>query len=144
MSNVKLIVLKTGERIITEAKEYVDDQDRVRSVVFIKPMLVDFLTPELLVEDPEDDNDIVEHRVAFMPWQPLSKNVEFAISPDHIATICDPIDWIVESYTNKMKGNDPTNYGEPVDENKTLRIEDEDMIDTTLDSIEVTGELLNE
>lgn len=138
MSNVKLIVLKTGERIITEAKEYVDDQDRVRSVVFIKPMLVDFLTPELLVEDPDDDNDVVEHRVAFMPWQPLSQDVQFAISPDHIATICTPIDWVVESYTNKMKGGDPTNYGEPDD--TTLRIED----DETLDSVEVTGELLNE
>ena len=137
MSNVKLIVLKTGERIITEAKEYVDDQDRVRSVVFIKPMLVDFLTPDLLVEDPDDDNDVVEHRVAFMPWQPLSQDVEFAISPDHIATICTPIDWVVESYTSKMKGGDPTNYGEP---DETLRIED----DETLDSIEVTGELLNE
>ena len=137
MSNVKLVILKTGERIITEAKEYVDDQDRVRSVVFIKPMLVDFLTPELLVEDPDDDNDVVEHRVAFMPWQPLSQDVQFAISPDHIATICTPIDWVVESYINKMKGGDPTNYGEPDD---TLRIED----DETLDSIEVTGELLNE
>tara|TARA_Y100000033_G_C2681953_1_gene79485 strand:+ start:33 stop:335 length:303 start_codon:yes stop_codon:yes gene_type:complete len=100
-------------------------------------MLVDFLTPELLVEDPDDDDDVIEHRVAFMPWQPLSQDVEFAISPDHIATICTPIDWVVESYTNKMKGGDPTNYGEPDD---TLRIED----DATLDSVEVTGELLNE
>ena len=77
-------------------------------------MLVDFLTPELLVEDPDDDDDVIEHRVGVHAMvKLLSQDVEFAISPDHIATICTPIDWVVESYTNKMKGGDPTNYGEP-------------------------------
>jgi len=58
------------------------------------------------------------------------------ISPDHIASICNPLEWVKESYENRMKGDDPNAYGEPVG--------DESMIDTTLDSIEVTGELLNE
>jgi len=100
--SVKLIVLKSGEQLITDVKELVDERDNVVSVIFENPYVVRFLTPELLMEGIASNQEEVQHKVSFSPWLPLSIDKKIPISHDWILTIVDPIDWVKTSYENKM------------------------------------------
>jgi hypothetical protein len=100
--SVKLIVLKSGEQIIADVKELVDERDNIVSVVFENPYVVKFLTPELLLEGLSEENEEVQHKVSFSPWLPLSIDKKVPIRHDWILTVVDPIDWVKTSYEQKM------------------------------------------
>lgn len=100
--SVKLVVLKSGEQIIADVKELVDERDNIVSVVFENPYIVKFLTPELLLEGLLGENGEVQHKVSFSPWLPLSIDKKVPIRHDWILTVVDPIDWVKDSYEQKM------------------------------------------
>ena len=100
--SVKLVVLKSGEQIIADVKELVDERDNIVSVVFENPYIVKFLTPELLLEGLLGENGEVQHKVSFSPWLPLSIDKKVPIRHDWILTVVDPIDWVKASYEQKM------------------------------------------
>ena len=101
--SIKLAILKSGEQIIADIKEYVDDTQRVISLLFENPYIVKFLTPELLIErvvGNEDEN--VSHKVSFSPWIVMSEDKNMTVPPDWVVTIVEPIDWVKKSYQEKM------------------------------------------
>lgn len=100
---VKLAVLKSGEQVIADIKEYVDENDKVISLIFENPYLVRFLTPELLVEDiVGSENREVTHKVSYSPWIVLSEDKLIPVPPDWVVTIVEPIEWVRKSYEEKM------------------------------------------
>ena len=104
--SIKLAILKSGEQVIADIKEYVDENQRVISLLFGNPYIVRFLTPELLVESVmgnEDDN--VSHKVSFSPWIIMSEDKNMTVPLDWVVTIVEPIDWIKKSYQEKMNQN---------------------------------------
>jgi hypothetical protein len=104
--SVKLAYLKTGEQVLADIKELVDQNEKVVSLLFSNPYIVKFLTPELLFEGyvNEFDNE-VEHRVAFSPWIVLSADKDIPVNPDWVISIVEPIEWVKNSYIEKMKSS---------------------------------------
>lgn len=104
--SVKLAYLKTGEQVLADIKELVDENEKVVSLLFSNPYIVKFLTPELLFEGyvNEFENE-VEHRVAFSPWIVLSADKDIPVNPDWVISIVEPIEWVKNSYIEKMNAS---------------------------------------
>lgn len=98
--SIKLALLKSGEQVIADIKELVDDSQKVVSLVFSNPYVVQFLTAELLYEEAEVEE--INHRVSFSPWLPLAIDKKMAVSSDWVVTIVEPNEWIKRSYEQKM------------------------------------------
>lgn len=99
---VKLALLKSGEQVIADIMELVDENDKVVSLVFSNPYIARLLTPELLMESSVQLIDEIEHKVAFSPWIVLSADKKMALDPKWIVTIVEPHEWIKKSYEEKM------------------------------------------
>jgi hypothetical protein len=99
---VKLALLKSGEQVIADIMELVNDDDKVVSLVFSNPYVARLLTPELLMENSVSLDDEVEHKVAFSPWIVLSADKKIAVDPKWIVSIVNPHEWIKSSYEEKM------------------------------------------
>jgi hypothetical protein len=99
---IKLALLKSGEQVIADIMELVNDENKVISLVFSNPYIATLLTPELLMENSISDTEEVEHKVAFSPWIVLSSDRKMALDPRWIVTIVEPHEWIKQSYEEKM------------------------------------------
>lgn len=99
---VKLALLKSGEQVIADIKELVDESQKVISLVFENPYVVQFLTAELLYEEVSNEGEGVNHKVSFQPWLPLSSDKTIPVSTDWVISIVEPLEWIKRSYEDKM------------------------------------------
>ena len=97
---VKMILLKTGETLITDAQEVVQDE-KVKGYLFKQPQIVRTQEKTMLMEE-DTKNSNYELDVILTPWMILSKNQEYVVTTDIVATICDPLDSIAEMYNNKV------------------------------------------
>jgi hypothetical protein len=102
---VKLALLKSGDQVIADIMELVDENEKVVSLVFSNPYVARLLTPELLIENSLGLNEEVEHKVAFSPWIVLSADKKMALDPTWIVTIVEPHEWIKSSYEEKMNSS---------------------------------------
>lgn len=96
---IKLMLLKAGETIITDAKEVVSDEI-VRGYLLSNPHFVETKEKVVLTESDSGKSNY-EIDVILTPWMILSKDKQFVITLDHVVTICDPIDTVREMYLNK-------------------------------------------
>ena len=97
---IKMILLKTGETLITDAKEVVQEE-QVRGYMLTQPQVVESQEKTLLMES-ETTNSNYELDVILKPWMILSKDKEFVVTTDIVATICDPLDSVKEMYESKI------------------------------------------
>lgn len=98
---VKLALLKSGEKVIADIKELVNEEEKVVSFVFTYPYEVDFLSPRLLTEGDQQET---QYSVSFKTWMPLCSDSDIAISPDWVVAIVEPIEMVKESYEEKING----------------------------------------
>ena len=115
---VKLALLKSGENVIADIMELVDENEKVVSLVFSNPYVVRLLTPELLMENSLGSQGEVEHRVSYSPWMVLSQDKKIAVDPKWVVTIVEPHEWIKSSYEERM--NIGVNEQASVEEPSTL------------------------
>ena len=97
---VKMILLKTGETLITDAQEVVQDE-KVKGYLFKQPQIVRTQEKTMLMEE-DTKNSNYELDVILTPWMILSKNQEYVVTTDIVATICDPLDSVMEMYDGKV------------------------------------------
>ena len=93
--SVKLALLKSGEVLISDIKELVDDDKKVIGYLFIKPKKVDMITPMFLSEESSNESSI---QVSLSSWFLITDDTEFAIPKDWIVTVMNPVDRILKMY----------------------------------------------
>ena len=98
---IKLMLLKTGETLITDAKEVVQEE-QIRGYLLKEPQTVRSEEKGMLMESG-GKNANYELDVILSPWMILSKDKEFVVTTDIVSTICEPIDSIKEMYENKVE-----------------------------------------
>lgn len=101
--SVKLMLLKTGETIITDAKEVLSGEI-TRGYLLSNPHFVNTKEKTLLVEG-ESGKSNYEIDVILSPWLILSKDKEFIVNLDYVATICDPIESVKQMYLDKTENS---------------------------------------
>ena len=98
--SVKLLLLKSGEEVITEAKEIVDPNTKEPIGYHLhKPFRLDIVS---------NDGGIVfnnerGYQVSWFPWAPLSKDKDFYLPAGHVLTAYDPLDSISEQYIQAIR-----------------------------------------
>jgi hypothetical protein len=96
---IKLMLLKTGETIITDAKEIVSDEIAC-GYLLANPHFVETKEKMVLTESDTGKSNY-EIDVVLTPWLILSKDKEFVVAKDYIITICDPIPSVEDMYMEK-------------------------------------------
>ena len=95
---VQLALLKSGEDVISDIKEYRDSDDNLVSYLFKDPFTIKIKTSQLLVEDESTP----KHEVIYYRWISLSKDTDIVVSPDWVVCITDPLDSIKKSYEERL------------------------------------------
>ena len=98
--SVQLALLKSGEDVIADIKEYRDSDDNLVSYLFKDPFTIKIKTSQLLVEDESTP----KHEVIYYKWISLSKDTDIVVNPDWVVCITDPLDSIKQSYEERLNG----------------------------------------
>ena len=99
--SVKLLLLKSGEEVITEVKEILDpDSKDPIGFHMHKPFRLDIVSND---DDGIVINQTKGYQVSWFPWAPLSKERDFYLPGHHVLTAYDPLDSIAEQYLLAIK-----------------------------------------
>jgi len=131
--SVQIALLKSGEEVIADIKEFRDSDDNLVSYFFGEPHCIRIKTQEVLIE-AEDAPP--KHELIFYKWMGLSKDKDIIVNKDWVVCIADPLDSIVESYERRNSGRN-----ESIDGRDDVAAGLNDARTGTPDS---TGTLLNE
>ena len=98
--SVKLLLLKSGEEVITEAKEIVDPNTKEPMGYHLhKPFRLDIVSSDGGIVF----NNARGYQVSWFPWAPLSKDKDFYLPAGHVLTAYDPLDSISEQYIQAIR-----------------------------------------
>ena len=98
--SIKLMLLKTGETLVSDAKEVIQEE-QTRGYLLTEPQIVDAQEKTMLMEADTGKGNY-ELDVVLRPWMILSSDKEFVITTDIVATICEPIASIKDMYERKV------------------------------------------
>ena len=99
--SVSLLLLRSGEEIITEVQEVFDPETK-------DPVGFKLHKPFRLEIVSDAEGGIVLDRtkgyqVSWFPWAPLSKDKDFFLPAGHVITAYEPLDSITEQYVQAIK-----------------------------------------
>ena len=121
--SIKILLLKSNEEIITEAKE-IANPDSTTAIGY-------HLHKPFRLEIVSDEGELVFNRekgyqLSWFPWAPLSKDKDFFLPADHVITAYDPLDSIMDQYLQAIKEE---NYEENFKRHEEVMagVEDEDL-----------------
>jgi len=97
--SIKLALLKSGESVISDAKELIAD-DKVCGYLFDKPHKVEYSQPLVLTEENEPPSG--ELQVTLSPWIVLTSDTNIPVPRDWIITIVEPLTIIKEMYEERI------------------------------------------
>tara|TARA_R100001082_G_C4253692_1_gene112529 strand:- start:139 stop:546 length:408 start_codon:yes stop_codon:yes gene_type:complete len=98
--SVQLALLKSGEEVIADIKEFRDSEDHLVSYLFKDPYTIKIKTSQVLIEGDGSP----KHDVVYYKWMSLSKDDDIIVNSDWVVCITDPLDTIKESYEARMNG----------------------------------------
>ena len=98
---VKLVVLKSGENIISEIKEGYFEQKLV-CYILDKPCTISVNGTYKILNDEDDGENKVS--ISLNSWPSLSKQTTVELVPDWIVTVVDPIDSLKKMYETQVLG----------------------------------------
>ena len=114
---IKLILLKSGEDIVSDVTEMITEENRVIGYYLKKPCIVkmkDFSSEEL--DDPNENAKGAKINLVIYPWMPLSKDLNIPIPSDWVVTLTEPIDKLALMYKKDVldfnKNDQSTNSDE--------------------------------
>ena len=98
--SVQLALLKSGEEVIADIKEFRNSDDELVSYLFKDPFSIKIKTSQVLIEG----DGAPKHDVVYYKWMSLSKDTDIIVNKDWVVCITDPLDSITKSYTERMNG----------------------------------------
>ena len=104
--SVKLVMLKSGEDIITDVKE-LKTEEGIVGYYFHNPLIVKVYHPEeptVLNEDGSSRQYESKISIQFYPWIPLSEESRIPCSADWVVTIVEPVKNIKKLYQERTDG----------------------------------------
>ena len=93
---IKLTLLKSGELLISDAKELAQEEKQLEPYAYLlnHPHTV-------IISHRQEDSEQVD--VVFRPWIVISKDNNVVVPTDWVVTIVEPLDSIKKMYEDKQK-----------------------------------------
>lgn len=101
--SVKLVVLKSGENLISDVKELISEE-KICGYLLESAYKIEYKKPLLLVEEGKSPSGEIE--IILSPWILLTSDDKIPISPEWVVTIVEPIDSVKEMYEEKVNGTE--------------------------------------
>jgi hypothetical protein len=114
---IKLLLLKSGEDLISDVQEMVvgdEENPRVIGYFLTKPCIVKMRTPTNMLPENTEGMQKSGFQVSLYPWMPLSMDKVIPLTADWVVTIVTPVDNLKEIY---MK--DVINFGNENDQSNS-------------------------
>ena len=105
--STKLLLLKSGEQVLAEAKELVRKEgdyrlvDKVYGYILTQPHKVSANKPVVLTENVDEERNV---EITLSPWILLSDDKVMTVPKEWVITIVNPIDSVVKMYQDKING----------------------------------------
>ena len=99
--SIKLVLLKSGEQVIADAKELVAEE-KVRGYLLNKPQKITATKPILFTEYSGSDDANVQ--ITLAPFILLTKDEDIVVPADWVVTVVEPLETLVEMYQEKVNG----------------------------------------
>tara|TARA_B100000925_G_C21669786_1_gene329308 strand:- start:84 stop:404 length:321 start_codon:yes stop_codon:yes gene_type:complete len=105
--STKLLLLKSGEQVLAEAKELVRKEgdyrlvDKVYGYLLTQPHKVSANKPVVLTENVDEERNV---EITLSPWILLSDDKVMTVPKEWVITIVNPIDSVVKMYQEKING----------------------------------------
>jgi hypothetical protein len=109
---IKLLLLKSGEDIISDISEMVigdEENKRVIGYYLTKPCVVKVLKPITQIE--RDENNKPGVQISLYPWMPLTTDEKIPIPSDWMVTMVEPVLNLKEMYIKEV-----IEYGKEINE----------------------------
>jgi hypothetical protein len=104
---VKILVLKSGEDVISDVQEMVSSDNKVIGYFLTKPCVVKLRNSVPL--DPEETDPKTEKKsefqVSMYPWMPLAREKSIPLATDWVVTMVTPVEKIQEMYVEDVLKN---------------------------------------
>lgn len=105
--SIKLVLLKSGETIISDAKELLVENSEtkekvVQAYLLNKPHKVSVQRDLFLTEEIQDTGREVQ--VIFSSWIVLTNDENIVVPKDWVVTIVEPLKSVIEMYEEKVNG----------------------------------------
>jgi hypothetical protein len=115
---VKLLLLKSGEDIISDIQEMVtedpDGKPRVIGYFLKKPCIVKLQDANVSIEqNSRKDNS---YNVTMYPWIPLTKDKVIPLTAEWVITIVNPAEQVQKMYEEDILPDESTNENNSTDE----------------------------
>ena len=114
---IKLLLLKSGEDIITDVSEMVVGEEEERRVVgyfFDRPCVVKMRDPR--EDKPDGNTKKTGFAVTLFPWMPLSKEDRIPVAADWVITMVEPVYKLKEMYLKDVVNHGQDNQSSSTDE----------------------------
>ena len=105
--STKLLLLKSGEQVLAEAKELVRKEgdyrlvDKVYGYLLTQPHKVSANKPVVLTENVDEERNV---EITLSLWILLSDDKVMTVPKEWVITIVNPIDSVVKMYQDKING----------------------------------------
>jgi hypothetical protein len=132
--SIKLLLLKSGQTLIADAKELLSEDTetgkvQVQAYLFKNPHTV-VAMPKVFSQNGEDiENNQIEVEVSLSPWILLTKEKEVVVPTDWVVTVVEPLESVTKMYIDKMKANNSYDLEdiENLDNNQPENLNGEDV-----------------
>ena len=114
---VKILLLKSGEDVITDVKEMVSPDNKVIGYFLSKPCIIK-LVPK------KTDADKKETSITMYPWMPLAKEKEIPLSTDWVVTMVTPVEKVEQMYKEDVLNGQTTDQVNNSDKSTEVDITD--------------------
>lgn len=106
--SIKLALLKSGETIISDIKELLEEE-KLCGYVFQNPHKILMEKTILLSEEKDYDSKL---QISLTPWIILTDDNKILVSPDWVITIVEPITSVKNLYEEKIDENYQVSFTE--------------------------------
>jgi len=114
---VKILLLKSGEDVISDVKEMISPDDKVIGYFLSKPCVI-----KLLPKKSEGDKR--ETSISMYPWMPLAEEKEIPLPTDWVVTMVTPIKKVETMYKEDVLNGKTTNQTDSSDESTKVGVTD--------------------
>ena len=114
---VKILLLKSGEDVISDVKEMISPDKKVIGYFLSKPCVVKLLPKTT-------DGNKRETSISMYPWMPLAKEKQIPLPTDWVVTMVTPIEKVETMYKEDVLNGKTTDQVNNPDESTEVDITD--------------------
>ena len=114
---VKILLLKSGEDVISDVKEMISPDKKVIGYFLSKPCVVKLLPKTT-------DGNKRETSISMYPWMPLAKEKQIPLPTDWVVTMVTPIEKVETMYKEDVLNGKTADQTDSSDESTKISISD--------------------